>query len=199
VSVRRPHPEVLGLFKAFAELDEAELEALAGVLVIKQLSTGDTLFVEGQVADGCYLIADGRVRVTVQRQDGPEQLAMLGRGDLVGQMSLLDGGKRSATCTAVEDAVAFHMSRDEFDLVFRSGSSFALKFVDVLTRMLVSQLRYANRRLIAMTARHMNEDSRDPRVQGYLKDVALRTLVGNVDDVELDAVEVVVPDGLRKD
>ncbi len=195
----RPSPAVLSRSKAFKDLTPDELEALAGVLTVRRLSAGACLFREGRPADGCYLIAEGRVRVSVDRPEGPEQLAMLGEGELVGQMSLLDGGRRSATCTAVDPTVAFHMSRDEFDLVFRSGSSFALKFVDALTRMLVSQLRYANRRLFALTQQHDNRATCDPRVQTVLKDVARHTMSVHVDGYDLDEVEVIVPDGLRKD
>jgi CRP-like cAMP-binding protein len=192
---------LLGRFKGLSGLSAEEREALAGVLQLRRVSPGDVLFREGAPADGCYLIADGRVRVSVDRSRGQEQLAMLGRGDLVGQMALLDGGKRSATCTAADPSVVLFMGRDEFDLVFRSGSSFALKFVDVLTHMLVSQLRYANRRLAAQAEQHERRSRPAPGDQSddeFLKEVASITFSGSL-DVDIDEVEVVVPEGLRRD
>jgi CRP-like cAMP-binding protein len=192
---------LLKRFKSLSGFSADELQALAGVLRLRRLSSGDVLFREGAPADGCYLIADGRVRVTVDRPTGAEQLALLGRGDLVGQMALLDGGKRSATCTAADPSVVLFMGRDEFDLVFRSGSSFALKFVDVLTHMLVSQLRYANRRLAAQAEQRERRSRPTPGEQSdeeFLKEVASITFSGSL-DVDIDEVEVVVPEGLRRD
>ena len=153
------------------------------------------MFRQGDAADGCYIVAEGRVRVALGNDGEGEQLAMLGGGEVIGQMALLDGGKRSATCTALEPTTVLYLGRDEFDLLCRGGSSFALKFLDALTRMLVSQLRYANRRLLALA--HKNASPGDPQARAALRDVARMSLACNLGET-LDQMEVVYPDGLKR-
>jgi CRP-like cAMP-binding protein len=196
------HRQLLDRLKAFSEFEAAELDALAGVMHVRRVAAGATLFREGEPADGCYLVADGRVQVTITRNGRPEQLAMLGRGDFIGQMAVLDGGRRSATCTAAESSTVLYLARDDFDRLVRGGSSFALKFVDALTRMLVAQLRYANRRLLALAEQEARAGGRiaaeRAAARDALHDVSRRTLSCSLSDVDPDDLEVVVVPGARR-
>ena len=64
-----------------------------------------------------YLVARGVVRVS--RQDGGESrdLATLMAGDFFGEMSLLHGGRRSATCRAVTPCALYELLREDIDTV----------------------------------------------------------------------------------
>jgi CRP/FNR family cyclic AMP-dependent transcriptional regulator len=182
------HRRLLERLRTVANFDAAELDAFAGVLQVRRLPADGIVFRQGDPADGCYLIAEGRVRVTMT--GGKEPLATLGVGDFVGQMAVLDGGRRSATCTAIEPTTVLYLGRDELDLLVRGRSSFALKFLDALTRMLVAQLRFANRRLLALAQQDAPADSD-----------ALRALAQHTFGVSLtglDDIELVVPDGLKR-
>jgi CRP-like cAMP-binding protein len=193
---------LLDRLTAFSDFDAAELDALAGVLQVRRVQGGAALFREGDPADGCYLVADGRVQVSVLRNGRAEQLAMLGRGDFIGQMAVLDGGRRSASCTAVEASTVLFLSREDFDLLVRGGSSFALKFLDALTRMLVAQLRYANRRLFALAEQESRAGVRAAGERAVARDtlseLAKRSLSCSLSDLDPDDVEVVVPPGARR-
>lgn len=186
------HRKLLERLRTFADFDEAELDAFAGVLQEKRLPENAVLFRQGDAADGCYLVATGRVQAWIPASHGrgKQLLAVLGAGDFVGQMAVLDGGKRSATCTALEPTTVLYLGRDALDLLVRGRSSFALKFLEALTRMLVSQLRFANRRLVKLAADNVPED------QAALQALAQHTF--GVTLSGLDDMEVVVPDGLRK-
>jgi CRP-like cAMP-binding protein len=191
--------ELLSSLKVFPGFEPEELEAFAGVLLPVRLAADEVLFREGQRGDACYVVAEGKLRVWVEREADVHDLAVLTRGDFFGQMALLDGGKRSATVSAMGPAVVLKLSRSEFDLVFQSGSSFAFKFVDVLTRILVVQLRNANRRLLAAAGGEpvTPRATHDPAVQKVLKEVTAQTMAYGLSDVDPDDLEVVVPDGLR--
>lgn len=185
------HRKLLEKLRTFADFDAAELDAFAGVLQVKKLPASAVVFRQGEAADGCYLIAEGRVQVSLARpgKSGQQPLAVLGVGDFLGQMAVLDGGKRSATCTTLEPATVMYLGRDALDLLVRGRSSFALKFLEALTRMLVAQLRFANRRLLQLAAANAPEDEQ-----------ALRALAQHTFGVSLtglDDMELVVPDGLR--
>jgi CRP-like cAMP-binding protein len=189
------HRRLLDGLAHFADFQPAELDALAGVLRPRTLQASARLFRHGDAADGCYIVAEGRVRVALGKDGEGEQLAILGSGEVIGHMALLDGGKRSATCTALEPTTVLYLGRDEFDLLCRGGSSFALKFLDALTRMLVAQLRYANRRLLALA--HKNAPPGDPQARNAMREVAANSFACNLGET-LDQMEYVTPDGLKR-
>ena len=137
------------------------------------------------------------MRVSLERGSKPTQLAVLGRGELIGQMALLDGHRRSATCTAMEQTLVLRLDRDEFEMLFRSGSSFALKFVDSVTRMLVAQLRFATRQLAAMNSLPPPKKggrTTTTNLRRDLVEVARGTLDCTVDGCGVDDVELVTPE-----
>jgi CRP-like cAMP-binding protein len=199
------HRAALPQLKVFHGFTPAELDAMAKVLKPERLTAGTVLFREGDRATGCYIVLDGRVRVSLDRGPRPKQLAMLGRGELIGQMALLDGSRRSATCTAAEASTVLKLDREEFDMLFRSGASFALKFVDSVTRMLVAQLRFATRQLAMMNDAPARDDERRTSalpgkkakatdLRRELLQVARGTLDCTVDGCGVDDVEFVTPE-----
>jgi len=188
-----PHRRILPDLKVFQGFSPAELDAIANVLKPERLAPSAVLFREGDRATSCYVVAEGRVRVSLERGGKSTQLAMLGRGELIGQMALLDGSRRSATCTAAEPAVVLRLDRDEFDVLVRSGAPFALKFVDSVTRMLVAQLRFATRKLATMNNLPLAKKGRATDLRRELVQVARGTLDCTVDGVGVDDVEVVTP------
>jgi len=188
-----PHRRILPDLKVFQGFSPAELDAIANVLKPARLAPSAVLFREGGRATSCYVVAEGRVRGSLERGGKSIQRAMLGRGELIGQMALLDGSRRSATCTAAEPAVVLRLDRDEFDVLVRSGAPFALKFVDSVTRMLVAQLRFATRKLATMNNLPLAKKGRATDLRRELVQVARGTLDCTVDGVGVDDVEVVTP------
>ena len=68
---------------------------------------GQTLFAEGDPGDRLYVIIDGKIKLGARPRDGRENLlAVLGPGEMFGELSLFDPGPRTATATAVTDAHA---------------------------------------------------------------------------------------------
>ena len=181
--------------KLFASFTEHEIDALMGVLRERPMNPDEPLFRQGQPGRACYIIRDGKIRVTIGQDDAEQELAVLGAGDLFGQVALIDGGRRSANCIAYGTTVLLALDRNEFDLVFRSGSSFAFKFMDVITRILVGQLRGANKRLADVAAKEEAADdpraASDPEMQSFFKDLAVRTDSFRADDFDLDDINVV--------
>jgi CRP/FNR family transcriptional regulator, cyclic AMP receptor protein len=103
-----------------------------------RLAAGDILFRAGAVDDGCYRVEDGLLKVTMVSGSGAERiLAFLGRGAIVGELSIIDGLPRSATVVAVRDATVSNLSRADFE-------AFAEKHPEVyksLVRLLAQRLR----------------------------------------------------------
>ncbi len=82
-------------YATFADCSRDDVTALVEAGGPFTLPAGWPLVQEGIPADACYVLTSGDARVFHQRQ----QIAELGEGDLVGEMSLLDGGQRRATVT----------------------------------------------------------------------------------------------------
>jgi CRP/FNR family transcriptional regulator, cyclic AMP receptor protein len=87
------------LFDALDEQDQAELRSLMSETTLRR---GETLFNEGDPGDRLYILLDGKVKLGHTANDGRENLlAVLGPGELLGELTLFDPGPRSTTATAV--------------------------------------------------------------------------------------------------
>ncbi len=125
----------------FAGLDDAAWSALSARLTTRSLARGRVLFHEGDPGDRLYVVTEGKVKLHRTSPDGRENmLAVLGPGDLFGELSLFDPGPRSATVTAVTDTSFFSLSHDDL-LKWLDGRP---DVANGLLSQLASRLRRAN-------------------------------------------------------
>jgi CRP-like cAMP-binding protein len=128
-------PEIPRLLSGLPEHLSSEL---FGTAKLVRLKGGDVLFRAGAGDDGCYRIEGGLLKVTMVSGAGAERiLAFLGQGDIVGELSIIDGLPRSATVVAVRDAAVSSLSRADFE-------AFAEKHPEVyksLVKLLAQRLR----------------------------------------------------------
>ncbi len=68
------------------------------------LSKGDLVFAEGDVADVGYLIVSGEIELFRQGKNGVIGVAVIGRGEILGEMSLIDGHARAASARSIGDS-----------------------------------------------------------------------------------------------
>ena len=106
--------EVLRSAPLFRELDDEAASALRASMVEVQLGRGEVLFREGDTGDRVYVVIDGKVKLGRTSSDGRENLlAILGTGQMFGELSLFDPGPRSATVTAVTDTVLLSLANED--------------------------------------------------------------------------------------
>lgn len=80
------------------------------------LDVGQTLFLVGDPGDGCYWVDEGLLKVHVISLSGRDRiLAVLGAGTIVGELSMFDGGPRSASVSAIRASKLSFVSRATFD------------------------------------------------------------------------------------
>jgi CRP-like cAMP-binding protein len=97
--------DVLNGAPLFAALDPEAAAALRASMIEVPLTRGDVLFTEGEPGDRLYVVADGKIKLGHTSGDGRESLlAVMGPGDMFGELSLFDPGPRTATATALTDA-----------------------------------------------------------------------------------------------
>ncbi|MGH3349689.1 MAG: Crp/Fnr family transcriptional regulator [Nocardioides sp.] len=98
--------DVLRHAPLFSELDDESMTALFAMMGRTRLKRGEVLFREGDAADRLYAVVDGKVKLSRASADGQDSvLAILGSGQVFGELSLFDPGQRSSTVTAVADEV----------------------------------------------------------------------------------------------
>src|SRR5580700_7333580 len=96
--------DMLAYVPLFALLDDEERAALADVLEVARFPAGQAIFRTGDVGNALYLVHAGLVRVFAENDEGTQViLGDYGRGQVFGEMSLLDGGPRASTARALED------------------------------------------------------------------------------------------------
>ncbi len=90
----------------FEDLSDRELKAVADAGRVVSHDTGQAITSEGESGVGFHLIIEGSAEVTV----GGDRRARLGPGDHFGEISLIDGGPRTATVTVLEPTRTFSLS-----------------------------------------------------------------------------------------
>src|ERR1700687_159166 len=110
--------EPLGLIAIplFKQLSSEALEKISGLMVQESHKTGDTIFLAGERGDALYVLDSGKVRIWVRDGDGNEvTLSELGPGNFFGEMSVLDGGRRSANATSLLESTLHCLRRVDFE------------------------------------------------------------------------------------
>jgi CRP-like cAMP-binding protein len=130
-------------------LEPDELESLRGRGTRRRYPTGSMLFHEGERSDYVMAVISGRVKISYFTADGKEVvLAVRGAGDLLGELSAIDGETRSATASALEPVDAVVLRAEEFTDFLGSYPRLAL----LMLRMVSRKLRDADRKRIEFTA-----------------------------------------------
>jgi CRP/FNR family transcriptional regulator, cyclic AMP receptor protein len=117
----------------FASLGPDALAAIAGLCVTRSLEAGRTLFLKGDPGDALYAIRRGQVRIATAAEDGQRRtLAILGPGDVFGEVALLDGRPRTATAVASEPTELFAVLRRDLLALVERTPGVAVQLIELL-------------------------------------------------------------------
>jgi CRP/FNR family transcriptional regulator, cyclic AMP receptor protein len=106
--------DVLRQAPLFSSLDDEAADSLRASMSETRIGRGDVLFHEGDSGDRLYVVTDGKIKLGRTSADGRENLlAILGPGQMFGELSLFDPGPRSATATAVTPCTMVSLGHDE--------------------------------------------------------------------------------------
>jgi CRP-like cAMP-binding protein len=99
-----------------SELPEHLSTDLFGKATPMRVAADEVLFLAGDAGNGCYRVDEGLLKVTMLSRSGNERiLAFLGKGAIVGELSIIDGLPRSASVVAVRQASLSFLSRAAFE------------------------------------------------------------------------------------
>ena len=135
---------VLKAVPLFKDLSEEEIDGLAQLMSEVTLKRGDTLFHEGDDGDRFYIVTEGKVKLSHTSDDGRENLlAVLGPGEVIGELSLFDLGKRSSTVVAIAPTRLLALAHTDMRRYLVEHTGLALSML----RELAVRLRHTNEQL----------------------------------------------------
>jgi CRP-like cAMP-binding protein len=135
-------PQTLPPAGPLAALDEAARERLARLGSFEERQHGDYLSVQGQAHHAMTLILVGRVGVSVQAHGDRVDLAVLGSGDVVGEKSVIDPKRASATARVVAGpAKLWTISGENFDRFVTKDPAAGFVLMKELAKVLCKRVR----------------------------------------------------------
>src|SRR5258706_3847362 len=124
---------ILKMNPMFADLGTDELARISGLCHTQQLGVGEVLFQKGDGGDALYGVRRGQIRIETGASDGSRlTLNFMGPGDLVGEVSVLDGESRTADATAGEPTELFVLRREDFPAHLPREPRAAIKRIQLL-------------------------------------------------------------------
>ena len=131
--------------RLFAELNPADADVLVDACEERNLVGGEELFHENDPGDSLFIVQRGRVDIFKNiRGDVDRSLASFGPGDVIGEMSFIDGARRSATARTTEASEFRVLSRQSFARVQRERPDIAAVVYRNMAGIVASRLRTTN-------------------------------------------------------
>jgi CRP/FNR family cyclic AMP-dependent transcriptional regulator len=175
----------------FAALDAESAETLEAAMTTRAVPRGHIVFREGDAGDRLFVILDGKVKIWRSAADGRENLlAVLGAGDMFGELSLFYPGPRTASVSAVTDSRLASLDHDDLRPLLLDRPAVAGQ----LLRALAQRLRRTNesladlvftdvpgrvaKALLDLAEKFGTEEADGTRVQHDLTQEELAQLVG---------------------
>jgi len=145
----------LAQIKLFAQLDDDERGVLAHVVSDRTVMAGEVLFRAGEPGDSMFIVKAGAIELFVKDTAGQKiVLHVAEANEFFGELSLLDGGSRTASATATTESDLLVLDRDDLLELFRKRPEAALDMLAAMGGM----TRRANSLLQSRVARNVNEE-----------------------------------------
>lgn len=219
--------EFLKHLPLFANLNDAELTALAKDFTARRFQHGETIFFQGDPGQALYLIEAGRVRIYVQDDRGQEtSVIFYSAGDIFGELAVIDGLPRSASAIAADETIVHVLSRERLRAHLLVSPQLAYNFMQALAvRVRYSTLQVGNltlhdvpvrlaRKLLELAQGHGRVTADGVKIDMTLTQSDLASLIGatrestnkalghlkreGVIRMEQNQITIIDPDALRE-
>ncbi|MES2941234.1 MAG: cyclic nucleotide-binding domain-containing protein [Pseudomonadota bacterium] len=136
---------------ALADLSVADARVVTGFMLLRRVRMGSVFIKEGESThnDFMMLVLEGDVAVESELASLNDTMVMsiIGPGNLIGEMGVLDGAPRSASCTASSDLAVAVLSREALLDLIKRRPAVAARFMLAISKRLADRLREANRKV----------------------------------------------------
>lgn len=129
----------------FSGLDADDLEQLGGIATLGEAEPGTILIRQNTTGTEMYIIASGAVQVFIEGFADEQSLVVLGRGQVVGEMTLVDHGYRSASVRVTEEGCTYYLiERDDMEALCSEREHIGYAIMRNLASDLAFKLRHRN-------------------------------------------------------
>ena len=141
---------------ALVELSAADARTVVGYMRPQLARAGEVVIREGETrhSDFMALLLDGEVTVestVAAAHDSSMVVSVLGPGSLIGDMGIIDGGPRSATCTAATDLALAILTREAMMRLINDNPQVAARLLMAMSKRIADHLRETNRKLMTFS------------------------------------------------
>jgi len=144
--------EIIVHIRLFEDFEREEIRRLAAGLRCYRAPAGATLIREGDSGDFMVFLLEGRCEIVKTDPDGvPQRISVAGPGKILGEMSMIDGEPRFASCLALEDTLFAMIDRDGLSRIIADDPRFGIKILLELVLLLSQRLRATSSRLVRGT------------------------------------------------
>jgi signal transduction histidine kinase len=132
---------------AFKGLDDQELEEVAGLTEFRTFPPNHVLCQEGAYEGVLYIVAEGNIIISQKLMDGGDEwiLRVGGRGDVVGEMALIQSAPRAATVRTTTECTVLEMEKEDFETILSRSPRMAIDLI----RITLDRIRANDQRMIA--------------------------------------------------
>jgi len=141
--------EMIGHSKFFADFSREDVEQLTAFMDVYRANAGQTIIREGDVDDYMLLVVEGRVEIMKTDSQGNHRpMTAVGPGATLGEMSMIDGEPRYATCVAVDTTTFSVLSRNSMVKIILEEPGLGSKILIKLVTLLSQRLRATSSNLL---------------------------------------------------
>lgn len=150
--------DMLAEVPLFETMDDTERSMVCQLLETRKYRKGDTIFHVGDVGDCCYIVRSGVVQVYIENYEGDKIILRENMpGDVFGDISMFDGGPRTATAVATEETEVFYLDKEGLLELIKKYPHAGLDLLGVMGK----RLRATNELLRHQVARNLNVEEEE--------------------------------------
>ena len=134
--------EMIAGMQLFCDLTWPEVQSLACFVQCYEVPAGTFIFNEGDPGNYLCLLVNGQIEILKEDVDGvPRRLVLVSRGKTFGEMSIIDGEPRSATCVAQTDSVLLLLTKENYQRLIKDRPALAVTILSKIAKLMSQRLR----------------------------------------------------------
>jgi eukaryotic-like serine/threonine-protein kinase len=110
-----PNPQFLMTTRFFDAISEPAKQRLSKSMIPVKFDAGQRFIAQGEEGNSLYIIEDGVCSITLEKEGVTHPIAVLGEGEIVGEMAILTGERRSANADALGDLLLWRLGKEDFE------------------------------------------------------------------------------------
>lgn len=141
--------DMIASTQLFWDLPWPDVQALANQVQCYRVAAGAPIFREGEPGSYMCLLISGQVDIIkCDQEGGAHRMLAITRGKTIGEMSIIDGEPRSATCVAAQESVILLLTKENYNRMIHDRPGLAVHILSKLAKLMSQRLRSVSGQLV---------------------------------------------------